>query len=206
MKDPDTTGPDESLQIASRQASIPSGMNDSPYAPPLPDPERGAGDAPPPLPPGVCVEVFAATSVTPKTGVDTVESASDHGFVVTTHRFTRRRFRGIFTLPHSVLLTSHTGCGCGFGFGLPDATPEQILEAFLKAPQEAQLRSEADTNAMASWIRAHTPVELWIRTNRLDDERPSRRKRIHTRELDEHLRTLRVGDLIRVEQDTTPAR
>ena len=143
--------------------------------------------------------------MTPTTGVDTVETGTEHGFVVTTHRFTKRRFRGIFTLPHSVLLTSHTGCGCGFGFGLPGATPEQILEAFLKAPEEAQFRSEADTDAMVAWIRAHAPAELWIRTNTLDDDRPTRRARLDASELDERLRTLRVGDLIRVEQDT-PAR
>jgi len=150
----------------------------------------------------VCVEVFAATSGTPRTGVDTVETGAEHGFVVTTHRFTRRRFRGIFSLPHSVLLTSHTGCGCGFGFGLPGATPEQILEAFLGTPHEVQELCEADTHALAAWIRDHAapgPVELWIRTNRLEDDRPERLVRLGTDRLEDELRTVRVGDLIRVD-------
>jgi len=179
--------------------SVPSDMHDSPYAPPRPEPDRGRDPAPAPLPPGVCVEVFAATAMTPTTGPGAVETGAEHGFVVTTHRFTRRRFKGIFTLPHSVLLTARPGCGCGFGFGLPGASSEQILEAFLAAPVEAQERCEADTHALAAWIRAHAPAELWIRTNTLDDDRPTRRVRLGTDELEDDLRTVRVGDLVRVD-------
>lgn len=166
---------------------------------PEPDPR------PAPLAPGECVEVFAATRRAPTTGPDALEeldAPNAQGFVPLTHRFSRRRFRDIFTLPESVILVSHTNCGCGFGFGLPDASDEQIIEAFLGAPQDTQLAAQNDADDLVAWLTRqcdlHGIAELWITTNDPARRSPTRVTETTTDTLHDAARTFRVGDLIRV--------
>lgn len=164
--------------------------------PPTP---RGSAPAPSPgpepLPPGVCVEVFASTDTPPTTGAGW--SSPDDGFYAITPRRTRSLSR-VLGREHIVLLTSHTGCGCGFGFGLPGASEDEILEAFERAPREIQDRADASMSELIEWVRAHAPLELWIRTNTLRDDRPTRVVETTAHGISEIVRTIRVGDLVRV--------
>ena len=159
-------------------------------------PERsGARIGPDPLPPGVCVEVFASTDSTPRTGSDW--SRPNEGFYSITPRRTRSRSK-VLRREHHVLLTSHTGCGCGFGFGLPGASVDEILESFERASRDEQDRADSSMSALIDWVRAHAPLELWIKTNTLRDDRPTRVVDTRADSLDEIARTLRVGDLVRI--------
>lgn len=161
---------------------------------PVPD-RVNAAPGPDPLPPGVCVEVYATTDTPPRTGP--AWSVRFDDFYAITPRRTRSLSR-VLQREHHVLLTSHTGCGCGFGFGLPGASEDEILEAFDRAPREQQDASDSSMSELIEWVRAHAPLELWIRTNTLRDDRPTRVIEADAQELSGIVRTIRVGDLVRV--------
>lgn len=147
------------------------------------------------LPRGVCVEVYASTYESPKTGSAWPTRPDD--FYVSTPRVPRH-LRRVLSYDHTVLLTAHTGCGCGFGFGLPGATEDEILEAFARAPRNLQDKADSSTSELIEWVQTHAPLKLWIRTNTLHDDRPKRVIDTKAESLSDLVRTIRVGDLVRV--------